>query len=127
MSTIKVLYASVICFLGCTFITTAQPVLNSKDYVIDFNFLLNEMLNREELAKYPSGSWTLHHASSYDRHSIAKDTPGWFANDDWDNYIRKDTINGHEEYVLIDADGPGVITRFWAAGHPNKKAHLRFY
>lgn len=94
---------------------------------ISFDGLLEEMLDRSQLAVYPAGAWTLHHLSSYDRHSVAKDKPGWFANNDWDNFIRKDTINGREEDVLMDADGPGVITRFWAAGWPNKKAHLRFY
>jgi hypothetical protein len=91
------------------------------------NTLLEELTDRSRLAEYQGGQWSLHHASSYDRHSVAKDQEGWYANDDWDNYIRKENINGREEYVLLDTDGPGVITRFWVAGHPNKKAHLRFY
>ncbi|HET6254323.1 MAG TPA: DUF2961 domain-containing protein [Puia sp.] len=94
---------------------------------IDFNSLLNRMLDRESLARDPDGAWTLHHLSSYDRHSVAKDKPGWFANNDWDNFIRRDTVDGHEEDVLMDTDGPGVITRFWIAGWPNKKAHLKLY
>ena len=75
---------------------------------ISFDGLLEEMLDRSRLAVYPAGAWTLHHLSSYDRHSVAKDKPGWFANNDWDNFISKDTINGREEDVLMDADGPGV-------------------
>lgn len=85
------------------------------------------MLNREELAQYPDGEWTLHHASSYDRRSISKYQKGWYANDDWDNYVRKDTNQGRIECVLLDADGPGVVTRFWVGGHPHAKAFLRFY
>jgi len=94
---------------------------------ISFDGLLEEMTDRDRLAVYPAGAWTLRHASSYDRKSVAPDKPGWFANNDWDNFIRKDSLNGREEDVLLDADGPGVITRFWVAGWPNKKAQLRFY
>lgn len=89
--------------------------------------LLEELTDRARLAEYAGDRWSLHHVSSYDRHSVAKDQEGWFANNDWDNYLRKEAHNGREEYVLLDTDGPGVITRFWAAGHPNQKAHLRFY
>jgi|GEM_PF-356834 len=95
--------------------------------VISFDGMLQEMLDRDRLAVYPAGAWTLHHASSYDRKSLAPDKPGWFANRDWDNFIRKDSLNGREEDVLLDADGPGAITRFWVAGWPEKKADLRFY
>ncbi len=127
MAPVKALYTSIICIYCNILITNAQPVAIKKDRVIDFNSLLGEMLDREALAKYPAGAWTLHHASSYDRNSVAKDKPGWFANNDWDNFIRKETNDGRKEYVLVDVDGPGAITRFWVAGHPNKKAHLRFY
>ncbi len=94
---------------------------------ISFESLLDDLLNRDQLAVHPDGAWTLHHASSYDRRSVAPDKPGWFANNDWDQFIRRDSGNGQREDVLLDADGPGVITRFWIAGWPNKKARLRFY
>jgi hypothetical protein len=94
---------------------------------IDFGSLLEELTDRQRLASFPGDLYTLHQASSYDRRSVEKDKEGWYANNDWDGYIRKENINGRDEYVLMDTDGPGVITRFWAAGHPNQKAHLRFY
>jgi len=55
---------------------------------------------------------SLNHVSSYDRRSVAKDQEGWYANNDLDNYLRKKQ-SGKDEYVLLDAAGPGVITRFW--------------
>ncbi|HUZ60050.1 MAG TPA: glycoside hydrolase family 172 protein [Hanamia sp.] len=127
MRTFRAIAISILFLLFIAHITNAQTGAGKTAKLIDFNFLLKEMVNREDLAKYPREAWTLHHASSYDRRSIAKNKPGWFANKDWDNYIRKETRNGHNEYVLIDANGPGVITRFWVAGFPNQKAHLRFY
>lgn len=127
MRVIKFLCAALIGICFNLFIVKAQNRVNPKYPVIDFRYLLGEMLNRADLAKYPAGSWTLHHVSSYDRSSIARNKPGWFANKDWDNYIRKEINNGVIEYVLMDAEGPGVITHFWVAGHPNQKAHLRFY
>jgi hypothetical protein len=51
--------------------------------------------------------------SSYDRHSISPDQPGWFANADASQYIRAETVNGRQEKVMMDVDGPGVIVRFW--------------
>lgn len=98
-----------------------------KPAIITFESLLQELTNREHLTYFTGNTYTLHQASSYDRRSVAKDKEGWYANNDWDGYVRKETVNGTDEYVLMDADGPGVITRFWAAGHPNQKAHLRFY
>jgi hypothetical protein len=89
--------------------------------------LLEELTDRSRLAEYPGGAWSLNHVSSYDRRSVAKDQEGWYANNDLDNYLRKENNQGRDEYVLLDAAGPGVITRFWVGGSPNKKAHLRFY
>ncbi|MFI5193623.1 MAG: glycoside hydrolase family 172 protein [Chitinophagales bacterium] len=105
---------------------SAQTLTTSDSGQISFSDLLQEMLNRGSLAEFPE-NWTLHHVSSYDRRSVLKDKEGWYANEDWDHYIRKENNHGREEYVLLDAAGPGAITRFWAGGHPNKKAHLRFY
>ncbi len=95
--------------------------------LITFESLLEELTSRSSLAQWPVPEFRLLQASSYDRRSVEKDKEGWFANEDWSNYIRKEINNGREEYVLMDSDGPGAITRFWVAGHPNQKNNLRFY
>ena len=100
---------------------------NSNSAIITFESLLKELTNRSSRAQWPSPEFRLLQASSYDRQSVEKDKEGWFANEDWSNYIRKEINNGRDEYVLMDSDGPGAITRFWVAGHPNQKNHLRFY
>lgn len=114
-----------LCFI--CFLLSQTAVRSQTATQISFKSLLTELTNRESIARFPDGKWTLHQVSSYDRRSKSKSEPGWFANDDWDGYIRKDSSDGKVEYVMMDEDGPGVITRFWVAGHPNKKAHLRFY
>lgn len=99
----------------------------SKPAILTFESLLCEMIDRSNVAQWPDPEFRLLQASSYDRRSVEKDKEGWYANEDWSNYIRKEINKGREEYVVMDAEGPGVITRFWTGGHPNQKNHTRFY
>ena len=94
-----------------------------------FDSLLDDMINRDLLAQHPNGStpFTVKQASSYDRRSVAPDQDGWFANNDYSNYIRTEVNQGRTEHVLLDVDGPGAVTRFWAGGVPEQDATLRFY
>jgi hypothetical protein len=101
--------------------TLAQPA------GISVKTLLAEMLDRETVARWPSPDYRQLQASSYDRRSVEKNKEGWFANEDWSNYLRLEINQGREEYVLMDEEGPGVITRFWTGGHPNQPNNLRFY
>ena len=114
-------------FAQATYTFVDKKRQNSNSAIITFESLLKELTNRSSLAQWPSPEFRLLQASSYDRQSVEKDKEGWFANEDWSNYIRKEINNGRDEYVLMDSDGPGAITRFWVAGHPNQKNHLRFY
>lgn len=75
--------------------------------------LLDEMMNREQLAEFPDPEYTTKQFSSYDRRSIGVDQPGWFANADRSQFIRTEKANGRREFVLFDAEGPGAIVRFW--------------
>jgi Protein of unknown function (DUF2961) len=70
--------------------------------------------------------YTLKQASSYDRRSISPDQPGWFANADENQFIREEKKDGHSEFVMMDADGPGVIVRFWLTTLA-KEGTMRFY
>ena len=95
---------------------------------ITFGTLLEEMTNRETLSYLQAKNWMQHQASSYERLSVTPDGPeGWFANHDWNYFQGKEIINGRTEFVMLDVDGPGVITRFWNGGNPSLKAALRFY
>lgn len=52
--------------------------------------------------------------------------PGWFADDDYSNFLRTEEKHNTKEYVMFDADGPGAIVRFWitTVGKPGK---MKFY
>ena len=95
--------------------------------------LLEEMADVERLARFPHPSYRSLQASSYNRKSVRRGEPGWFADQDGVSFIRKETINGRPEWVLMEHDGPGCITRVWTPffyygmknrGGPNVKIYL---
>lgn len=88
--------------------------------------LLKEMTDFEQVTVFPDPAFTIKQSSSYDRRSIAADKPGWFANGDFNQFIRKETKNEHDEYVMLDAEGPGAIVRFWLTTLA-KEGTMRFY
>jgi hypothetical protein len=76
--------------------------------------LLNEMTDRNELARSPAAEYTVGQASSYDRRQKTPDDPAsWFANQDGGNVIRVDAVGDRREWVILDQHGPGCITRMW--------------
>lgn len=83
---------------------------------ISFKNLLDEMVNREELAKYPEHDYRLKQQSSYDRRSVSPSDPeGWFANKDGFDFVRIDSVNGNPEWVMMEHNKPGVMGRIWMA------------
>jgi len=97
--------------------------------LITLESLLREMIDRDAVARWPDPAYKCLHASSYDRRSKTPDDPaGWFANNDWSQFIRFEENKGRREWVLMEADGPGCIVRQWWGGKfPPKDAVLRFY
>ena len=90
--------------------------------------LLKEMVDCEALAKYPEPYYETRQFSSYDRASVKKDSVSWYANCDRSQFLRVDSIDGRREFVLVDTDGPGAITRFWVTvAAYSDKGTLRFY
>ncbi len=83
---------------------------------VTFAGLLDEMCNRGSLCRYPEPSFRCIQYSSYDRASKSPDQPGWFANGDSSKFIRSERneqAGGREEWVLLEAEGPGAIVRVW--------------
>ncbi|TAN17260.1 MAG: DUF2961 domain-containing protein [Chitinophagaceae bacterium] len=80
---------------------------------VTFQSLLNETANNNQLVQYPSPYYQQLEASSYNRASVSPFKPGWFADGDGSGYIKKDTVNGKTEYVIMEHQGPGCITRMW--------------
>ncbi len=110
--------------------TKAQSSIDQKKdqgkMIVNLHALLEEMIDRQSVARWPKPAFTMRQASSYDRHSVSPDQPGWFANDDQNQFIRTEMISGRTEYVMMDADGPGAIVRFWLTMQTNT-GRLRIY
>jgi hypothetical protein len=108
-------------------VSTPQASQSEKMPVVTLAGLLNEMVDYDSVARWPEPAFTVRQASSYDRSRIAPDKPGWFANNDGSNYIRTEVHAGREERVMLDADGPGAIVRFFLTSGGSRAARIRVY
>ncbi len=87
--------------------------------------LLEQMTDLPRLAELPEPPYTTRQFSSYDRKSTTPDDhEGWFANADYNQYLRVEERDGRKENVMMDVAGPGAIVRIWSA---NPKGTLRIY
>lgn len=95
---------------------------------ISLEDLLTEMTDRTEMAKLSKHPYKLYQASSYDRASKSP-KENWFANNDHTQFVREEKTDNGIEYVLMDAQAPGAITRFWTTFHATNfsMGTLRFY
>ncbi len=80
---------------------------------ISLESLLAEMTDRDRLCRFPSPLYESLQASSYNRESTRRDAPGWFADGDGTGFIREEVIDGRREWVLMEHQGPGCLTRIW--------------
>lgn len=94
---------------------------------VSLTSLLKDMVDFDAVARWPQPEFTCKQASSYDRAEVSPDKPGWFANNDFSQYIRTEENVGRKECVMMDADGPGCIVRFWLTTTKNKSGVLRIY
>ena len=98
------------------------------DNAIDLNRLLDEVTDLERLTTTETAYHT-NQFSSYDRRSTdpaVLTEQNWFANGDRGHHLRTEQVDGHTEYVLMDADGPGAIVRFWSA-NPKDGGKVKIY
>jgi hypothetical protein len=75
--------------------------------------LLHEMTDADALARLPRPSYDSLQASSYNRESTHRAAPGWFADSDGVGFMRVGEREGRKEWVLMEDDGPGCLTRLW--------------
>ena len=101
----------------------------SNEPVITFRSLLKEMADHESITRFPDHGYRLVQFSSYDRQSIHPDSAGWFANNDYTQFIREEFNEGRREYVMLEAEGPGAIVRWWMTfGNVNAlNSYVRVY
>ena len=99
------------------------------DAQVTMESLLDEMTDLTTLTRLPDPTYSVKQFSSYDRKSKNSDVltdEDWFANADRGQYLRTEERNGATEWVLMDAEGPGAIVRFWSA-NPNDAGVVRIY
>ncbi len=101
-----VLVLGVLLLITCSNLKKAEQV--------NLTTLLYEMIDREQITRFPSPNYKSVQASSYNRASVSPDKPGWFADSDGVGFIRIEENNGQEEWVIMEDEGPGVITKIWA-------------
>lgn len=115
-----------------SFQTSFSQQTAAKSEVVSIQSILNEMINRDQIAKFPASNYRCLQASSYNRESVSPNLPGWFADSDGVGCIRTEEINGKTEWVLMEDNGPGCVTRMWAVcfyyGLDNTTgANIKFY
>ena len=81
--------------------------------IVTFRSLLREISQTDAATRFPDPAYHLVQFSSYDRLSIHPDSAGWFANNDFTQFIREEDNDGRHEYVMFEADGPGAVVRWW--------------
>lgn len=107
--------------LGCASFATDYPeetmdairAYYDEVELITLDSLLEEMVDRESLVRFPDPQYQSLQASSYNRESVHRDKPSWFADSDGLGFIRTETVDGKTEWVIMEHDGPGCITRIW--------------
>ena len=90
--------------------------------------LLEEMTDPDANTYLPEPRFTARLWSSYDRKTTEPGAEGWFANGDSSKFLREEEVEGRREQVMLDAKGPGAITRFWVTvARTDGKGILRIY
>lgn len=105
----------------------AAASLAAQSPAITTESLLKDMTDLAGMAEFPSPAYTVKQFSSYDRRSTDPKvlTEGnWFANGDAGQYLRVENRTDRQEFVMMDAAGPGAIVRIWSA---NPQGTLRIY
>lgn len=96
---------------------------------VSFETLVRELTDLERLTRFPNPEYSTRQFSSYDQRSKNPNVPtdeDWFANGDRGQHLRVEERNGQQEWVLMDAEGPGAIVRFWSA-NPGDAGVVRIY
>jgi hypothetical protein len=95
----------------------AQRPVAQQGKRLDYPQLLARLTDVDWLWSPPAVGERCVQFSSYDRSSDKG--PGnfdaWYGNNDRGQYLRTEERDGKKEYVMVDIDGPGVMSRLWSA------------
>jgi len=129
-TTTKWVTGAVLLFHAATAALAAAPgAASPPPRVVNFQSLLNEMIDRDAVARWPNPAFWCKQASSHDRRKTnPADPEGWHSNVDYGQFIRTETNQDRQEWVIMEDAGPGAITRFWTPLNPDlDQAMIRFY
>jgi hypothetical protein len=112
---------------AATLLTCIVFAISSCSKPVTLSSLLEEITDRQNLTYFPEVTYSHRHFSSYDRASVAPGEPGWFANIDRSNFLRVEKNNGRREFVMVDAEGPGAIVRWWMTFYRAWEGVIRIY
>ena len=90
---------------------------------ITLDSLLQEMVDAESIARWPQPEFTCKQASSYDRETVAPDKPGWFANNDQNQFIRIETNRGRDREGDAGRRRAGLPRAVLADHRPQQERH----
>ena len=100
MKILKIGLFTLVAFFNAILSTRAEtnlfPTKQNKE--INLTTLLNEMVDRDQITRFPQNGYQCLQASSYNRESVSPDKPGWFADSDGIGFIRTEINNGKEEW-----------------------------
>ena len=124
--------------LGFVCIIGTMGSCNQTDEPITIESLLNEMVDRDAVARFPQPEFRLKQHSSYNRASTSpEDVEGWFhnfdrnTNDTHHNFVRIEENQGRKEWVLMEHEGAGAIVRTWmpfrGPAKPDSDTRIRIY
>ena len=110
-------------------ITTLTSFATYAQNEVSVKTLLEEMVDRDKLAQFPTPNYLCRQFSSYDRGSVAPGDVSWFSNSDRSMFLGTEELDGRTEYVMMDVEGPGAIVRFWMtfSGPDCGRGTLRIY
>jgi hypothetical protein len=121
--------SGIISLILLAFISVALFQSCKPQKIVSLKTLLIEMTDRKSLTLYPSPWYKLKQSGSYDRTSDSAGGDGWFANDDYTQFLGIDSSKGIKEYILFNAEGPGAIVRWWMtfSGDGSYDGKIRVY
>jgi len=99
------------------------------DKIISTESLFRQMVDLENLTRFPTPAYKTVQFSSFDRRSRLPGGPGWFANSDgfggepipnFEKTIKEPGPDGTGEYLVADLKGPGAVVRLWSAAIAGK-------
>ncbi len=109
----RVCYHAAMLALAATLAALSTAAATSPP-AVTFASLLEEMTDRAALARWPAPGYRQMQASSYNRASVRRGEPEWFADSDGVGFLREDDHGGRHEWVAMEWNGPGCLTRLWA-------------